>query len=244
MKHKIKIKDCCDKTLKNKKGLCVRKKDNKTFKLPRRFAREKCLKGVRGFTMKSSCAPFKNCTIKVVKKGKKRILSGGKKQKRYRKNKKNKKIKCICVFHNIGKVSGVIKFSQKTHSKKVKVEYEINGLSDGEHGFHIHECGDLTSGCSSACAHFNPFNKNHGGKYSKERHVGDLGNIVSRNNIAKGYFYDKLISLKHNSKCCIIGRAVVVHQDKDDLGKGGDAESLKTGNAGKRVGCGVIGLAK
>ena len=43
---------------------------------------------------------------------------------------------------------------------------------------------------------------------------------------------------------CIVGRMIIVHQDRDDLGLGGDAESLKTGNAGKRIGCGVIGLAK
>jgi Cu-Zn family superoxide dismutase len=155
----------------------------------------------------------------------------------------SKKLSAVCVLHNNkNNVSGTIKFSQKYGKKGVKVIYEIFGLSDGEHGFHVHECGDLTSGCTSACAHFNPFNKNHGGRNSKERHVGDLGNIISKNKVAKGSFTDKLISLNYKSKCCIIGRAIVVHEDRDDLGKGGDEESLKTGNAGKRLACGIIGI--
>ena len=104
--------------------------------------------------------------------------------------------------------------------------------------------GDLTDGCLSSCSHFNPFNNTHGGRNSKNRHVGDLGNIFSKNKVAKGVMYDKVISLDFKSKCCVIGRCIVVHEGEDDLGKGGDDESLKTGNAGKRLGCGVIGLSK
>ncbi len=147
----------------------------------------------------------------------------------------------ICVLApNKNNIYGFIKF--KEFENKVKVMYEIFGLTNGEHGFHIHECGDLTDGCTSACAHFNPYKQNHGGRKSNIRHVGDLGNINSTNGVSKGYFYDKLISLNYKSKSCIIGRSIVIHQDKDDLGKGGDKESLITGNAGKRVACGVIGI--
>jgi superoxide dismutase, Cu-Zn family len=219
--------DCCSNT---KKKTCMRKFDKKIFSLPRKFSKKKCLGKIKGFSMKSSCAPYKNCKQKNIK------------------NIKNikHKIKAICVFHhNKNKVSGVIKFLQKKN--KVKVLYEIKGLDDGEHGFHIHEYGDLTDECKSACSHFNPDNETHGGRHNKNRHAGDLGNIVSKNKIAKGSFYDKQISLYYHNKYCIIGRAVIVHQDRDDLGKGkGEKkeDSLKTGNAGKRLACGVIGLTK
>ena len=149
----------------------------------------------------------------------------------------------ICVLHpNKHNVSGIIKFTKKTQNKKVKIEYNITGLSDGEHGFHVHEHGNLTDNCTSAYAHFNPFKKNHGGKNSKERHVGDLGNIYSKHNLAKGVLYDSVISLDPKSISSIIGRSIVIHQDRDDLGKKGDKESVKTGNAGARLACGVIGI--
>ena len=157
--------------------------------------------------------------------------------------KHKRKFKGICVLHeNNNNVYGTIKFSQSKKSKRVKVTYHITGLSDGLHGFHVHEYGDLTDGCGSSCAHFNPTNKLHGGRKSKIRHVGDLGNILSKNKVAKGFFYDNIISLNPKSKFSIIGRCIVVHEEEDDLGKGGDKESTITGNAGKRLACGVIGI--
>ncbi len=161
-----------------------------------------------------------------------------------KKTQKNKiKHDGICIFDsNDNGVTGFVRF--KKYIGKIKIEYEIMGLSDGEHGFHIHEYGDLSEGCKKACSHFNPTGEVHGGRDSKHRHIGDLGNIISENNVAKGSFYDQHISLDYKSKYCIIGRSVIVHEDRDDLGEGGDEESLKTGNAGKRLACGVIGITK
>ena len=96
-----------------------------------------------------------------------------------RKNSSTSKIKGIVVLEpNDNFVSGTILLNEVR--KGITLEYTIEGLSDGAHGFHIHEYGDLTDECKSACSHFNPDNIKHGGLNSKERHAGDLGNIISK----------------------------------------------------------------
>ncbi|GFO47153.1 superoxide dismutase [Cu-Zn] [Plakobranchus ocellatus] len=75
------------------------------------------------------------------------------------------------------------------------------------------------------------------------RHAGDLGNITAGDDgVANVDIADMQIPLIGNNS--IIGRSLVVHEKKDDLGQGGDDESKKTGNAGPRQACGVIGIAK
>ncbi|KAJ8106567.1 hypothetical protein OPT61_g9447 [Boeremia exigua] len=101
---------------------------------------------------------------------------------------------------------------------------------------------DNTNGCTSAGPHFNPHNKTHGAPGDEERHVGDLGNFkTDAQGNAKGSVQDKLIKLIGSES--VIGRTVVVHAGTDDLGKGGHEESKKTGNAGGRPACGVIGIS-
>ncbi|CAG8614098.1 13826_t:CDS:2 [Cetraspora pellucida] len=141
-----------------------------------------------------------------------------------------------------GTVNGTIIFTQE--ADEVKVDIDIKGLPAGnkKHGFHIHEFGDNTNGCTSAGGHYNPHNNNHGAKEDEKRHVGDLGNVTTVDGCVKEQIIDKQISL--DGECSIIGRTVVVHEDEDDLGKGGHQLSLTTGNAGKRLACGVIGITK
>eukprot|EP01080_Neovahlkampfia_damariscottae_P005375 gene5375-9182_t len=145
----------------------------------------------------------------------------------------------VCAANST--VEGVITFTQKNCC--VNVKGTIKGLTEGKHGFHIHQFGDLSNGCTSAGGHFNPHKKEHGSPEDSNRHVGDLGNIVAnKDGVAEIDFDDKLISLCGVNS--IVGRCVVVHGLEDDLGKGKDEESKKTGNAGPRVACGVIGLPK
>jgi len=148
--------------------------------------------------------------------------------------------KAVVVLKGDSQATGTITFEQQKNS--VLVTGEIRNLdTDTLRGFHIHQFGDLTDGCQTAGPHFNPFAKNHGAPGDKERHVGDLGNIkTDESGTASFQFEDRLISL--NGPLSIVGRAVVLHAGTDDLGLGGNAESLKTGNAGARAACGVIGL--
>ena len=149
-------------------------------------------------------------------------------------------MKAVAVF--TGTIEGTVHFTECEQGIELKVHlkgFEPNTL----HGFHVHEAGDLTDRCMSMCAHFNPYGTKHGGPLSRERHVGDLGNLKTN---AKGEvhltFYDDCIRLR-GTKCNILGRGLILHADEDDLGLG-DEESTRTGNAGKRVACAVIGYAK
>lgn len=87
--------------------------------------------------------------------------------------------------------------------------------------------------------------KNHGSPLDFHRHAGDLGNIIADyNGVARISLFDRHISLDRNSPVYVGGLAFVVHAGEDDLGRGGDAESLKTGNAGGREGCGIVRVAQ
>ena len=149
-------------------------------------------------------------------------------------------IEAIAVF-NAPKCKGTVLICEKP-SGFIEFEVNLTNLTPGKHGFHIHEAGNLSEGCGSCCSHFNPLGKTHGGlDDGLNRHLGDLGNIeADKNGNCETTMYVKHLKLRGN-KYNIMGRSIVVHADPDDLGKGGNMESLKTGNAGKRIGCAVIG---
>ena len=161
-------------------------------------------------------------------------------------------ISAIAVFQ--GNIHGTVKFTEinipgaPSGTTSVNIFIDLKGLKKNSlHGFHVHEYGDLSDGCNSACAHFNPFNSTHGCPGMKERHVGDLGNLQTDLFGNANYkTSDNLIKLSGNVTN-IVGRMLIIHQDPDDCGKGtGELrnESLKTGNAGKRIACAIIGYSK
>jgi Cu-Zn family superoxide dismutase len=131
-------------------------------------------------------------------------------------------------------VTGQIMFEQV--GDVVRVTGHISGHSKGPKGFHIHEIGDCSDDkAMSAGGHFNPAKHKHGGPYDPVRHAGDLGNInFADTGVAKINFTVGDISVSRDRPDGIVGRAVVVHAQQDDL------KTDPTGNAGGRVACGVI----
>ncbi len=132
-------------------------------------------------------------------------------------------------------VSGVVYFDDQGDGT-IRIEGSIDGLTPGNHGFHIHQYGDCTlPDFSMAGGHFNPDNAPHGAPNSENRHVGDLGNIFAD---STGHAYlnrtDSMISL--TGPHCILGRAVIIHAGEDDL------ETQPSGNAGPRIACGIVAV--
>ncbi|MEX1010730.1 MAG: superoxide dismutase family protein [Balneolaceae bacterium] len=134
-------------------------------------------------------------------------------------------------------VTGSVTFTREQEG--IRVIATVSGLEpESLHGFHIHEFGDCSADDgTSAGGHYDPFGMPHSGPDNNQRHMGDLGNLVAdENGIATIDFYDSHLEL--DGDFTILGRGVIVHAGEDDL------ESQPTGDAGARLGCGVIGVAR
>ncbi|KHN73295.1 Extracellular superoxide dismutase [Cu-Zn], partial [Toxocara canis] len=139
--------------------------------------------------------------------------------------------------------AGIVDFRQDSLS--LIVNGSVRGLTaNALHGFHVHTRGDIGNSCLAALGHYNPFGRNHGAPglmFPTIRHVGDLGNIQADGNgvatISSTFLRVGLVG-----PFSIIGRTLIVHAMRDDLGLGGAPDSTTTGNAGRRVACGIIGL--
>ena len=152
---------------------------------------------------------------------------------------------CAIAVFDTHKIKGIVRFEEDLQNNCVVLDIHIQGLKkNGLHGFHVHECGDMSDKCESMCAHFNPFHTDHGAPDTKIRHVGDLGNLkTNAQGVAKYRMTDNMIKLR-GTKRNIIGRGLIIHADEDDCGRGDYPDSRPTGHAGKRIACAVIGYAK
>eukprot|EP01018_Ginkgo_biloba_P017340 Gb_10862 [translate_table: standard] len=114
--------------------------------------------------------------------------------------------------------SPIISMDMETFEWPTTVSGKLTGLRPGLHGFHLHALGDTTNGCLSTGPHYNPLSKEHGAPTDENRHAGDLGNVTaSEDGVAEFSISDSQIPLCGPNS--VIGRAVVVHADPDDLGR-------------------------
>jgi Cu-Zn family superoxide dismutase len=119
----------------------------------------------------------------------------------------------------------------------VRVTGSLQGLApNGEFGFHIHEKGDCSApDASSAGAHFNPANAQHGNPQADTHHAGDMLNTKSdAQGMATVDAVASGVSLGSGQPNEVRGKAVVLHEKADDYA------SQPAGNSGARIACGVI----
>lgn len=132
-------------------------------------------------------------------------------------------------------VTGTVRMLQQ--EGYVLINVRLNGLNPGQkHGIHIHKLGDITEeDGTSTGGHYNPEGVEHG-LPPHPRHAGDIGNVKADE---EGRVDETITSSKFSlsGKNPVIGRAVILHQGEDDGGQ-------PTGNAGPRIGKGVIGISK
>jgi Cu-Zn family superoxide dismutase len=133
---------------------------------------------------------------------------------------------------------GVVRFTDT--GNRMKVLADIEGLAPGsKHGFHVHEFGDCSApDATSAGSHYDPAGtKHHGSPSDQMKHPGDLGNIEA-DSAGKAHYEITIQGVTIDGATApILGRAVIVHANPDDF-------SQPVGNAGGRIGCGVIGIPK
>lgn len=129
--------------------------------------------------------------------------------------------------------AGTVTFRQ--HGDHVMVTAKVTGLKPNrEHGFHVHEKGDCSSGDGmSTGGHFNPTGKPHGPQ-STDHHAGDLPALkADASGNANASFHLSGVTIGSGA-ADLVGRGLIVHADPDDY------KTQPTGSSGARIACGVI----
>lgn len=119
----------------------------------------------------------------------------------------------------------------------LKVDVSLSNVPAGYHGFHVHEFGNCDDAGAAAGGHFNPEGVKHGYLPKdgfENAHAGDLGNILIYSD-GTGELTETIEGLPlTEGNRAIVDHAVILHAERDDFGQ-------PTGNAGGRIGCGLIG---
>ncbi len=135
-------------------------------------------------------------------------------------------------------VTGMAIFTQ--NGDHITFTVEIQNASPGIHAVHIHENGDCSApDGKSAGGHWNPTGVAHGKWGEGEFHLGDIGNItVGEDGTGSIELTTDLWEIGTGSDVDVVGKGIIVHAGADDF------ISQPSGNAGARIGCGVITLAE
>jgi Cu-Zn family superoxide dismutase len=146
----------------------------------------------------------------------------------------------VAEIHGAGdnkdKIHGTVTFTQMENG--VKVVAEVDGLTPGKHGIHVHEGKDLSApDLKGSGKHYNPAGESHkhSGPDDAQRHAGDLGNIEADD---KGHGHLELTTdmLSVNGKNSVVDRSVIIHAKEDDL------KNQPAGNSGDKIAGGVVKL--
>ena len=134
--------------------------------------------------------------------------------------------------------SATVTFTQEAGG--VHVVARIEGAKPGLHGFHIHAGGTCDGpDYKSAGDHFNPTNAPHGDLAAPERHAGDFGNVdVGADGVGNADFTTDMLTLGGGGANDAIGKAVILHEGRDDL------ETQPSGDSGARIACGIVQRAQ
>jgi Cu-Zn family superoxide dismutase len=132
-------------------------------------------------------------------------------------------------------LTGIATFVQNGDS--VHVTVDVSNAPQGIHAVHLHEKGDCSApDATSAGGHFNPAHMEHGSPDAAAHHAGDFGNMsVGEEGHGHLELDTRMLTVLPGDRS-VDGRAVVVHAKEDDM------HTQPTGNAGGRIGCGVVAV--
>lgn len=132
-------------------------------------------------------------------------------------------------------LTGKAEFNVVDGQIKLVITLDVPAKANKTVAVHLHEHGDCGDMGMDSHGHWNPTNKQHGKWGAAEFHLGDIGNIALDAS-GKGMLemQTNLWTIGGDSTTNIVGRAVIVHGGQDDF------KTQPTGNAGNRIGCGVV----
>lgn len=132
-------------------------------------------------------------------------------------------------------VSGMAQFTADGGKVKLNLQLTIPSMPNKVVAVHIHENGNCGEVGKAAGGHWNPTNKMHGKWGTGDFHSGDIGNVnLDANGNGHLEMETDLWSIGGEAKTNILNHSIIVHNGTDDF------VSQPSGNAGDRIGCGII----